>query len=195
MKNIHSHITRVFAGEEQGAKLCVWLNKNQNSNSAQRVAWLIKEIRKGFPTRTYSDYEKIRDGKFPLRLLPDPKAIKRVNTELARHTMWPEIFGQKWGPAKTRNYNPLIFNELIWIWKYGKDPVTWAVHDLMRLGEQGLFDRIRQCSHSKCNKWFFARFRNQLYDSKKCQVAHYKGTDKFKAHHREYTRDRRLRKK
>jgi len=193
MKNTHSHITRIFAGEERGAKLCVWLNKNTESSSGKRIVRLIKDIRKGFPVWGYSDYERMREGTFPARIIPDFKAIKSVNTELARHKMWPAVIGQGAGPAKTRNYKPLTFNKLIWEWKYGKNPTTWAVHDLVRLGEQGLFDRIRECK--KCGKWFFARFRNQLFNSQKCQVAYYKGTENFKTRHREYERDKRRRKK
>src|SRR5439155_18678252 len=46
-----------------------------------------------------------------------------------------------------------------------------AVLSLFRLGEEGYFDRIRQCR--LCSKWLFARFKHQGYCSTKCQLRSY----------------------
>ena len=70
-----------------------------------------------------------------------------------------------------------------------------AVLEIIRLGEQGLLDRIRQCHWSECRKWFYARFAHQHFCSTDCQQDAFYKTEHWKRHRREYMRRLRARKK
>ena len=64
--------------------------------------------------------------------------------------------------------------------------VALAVHSMMELAEEGLLHRVRRCR--ACKRWFFARFRHQDFCSQACQQKHYRSSDEWKAHRREYMR-------
>ncbi len=209
MNKRQSHGTRIFDCEKEGRDLCDWLNENQKLSCGKRVATLIENISKGWPKCGYGDLgmigrvafvagrtvtEKIRLIDLPIRIRPDVSALAKVESELKRHKMRPVIMGRAAVPRyKQKNIKPQMHTEFLWTWDYGKDPATRPVHLLMQLCEADYFDRIRNCK--KCTIWFFARFRHQLFCSQKCQIDHYRRTDKFKAHHRDYTRTLRRRKR
>ena len=193
MPRRHRHVTRIFDGEKEGRNLCDWLNRNPKLSYSKRIATLIENIHKGWPAWGVEDLEMMASRKFPIRILPNASALRKVEKELSRHKMRPALMGYSAGPDKPKNHKPHVHSQLLWTWVYGKDPATHAVHLVMQLGEAGLFDRIKQCR--KCTAWFFARFRHQVFCSEKCQIAHYRRTDKFKAHHRDYTRALRRRKR
>ena len=65
------------------------------------------------------------------------------------------------------------------------DGESLAAHSIVRLHTAGLLDRIRQCV---CERWFFARFRNQKSCSAVCRHTAYEKSDDFKRKRREYMR-------
>lgn len=202
-------MAHIFDCEKEGRDLCDWLNENQKLACGKRVAALIENINKGWPEWRYEDLgikvtfpggrsftgkiQEIDILDLPTRVRPDTSALAKVQRELARHKMRPMIMGRAAVPRKQKNIKPQMNTGFWWTWDYGKDPATRAVHLLMQLCEAGYFSRIRNCK--KCTAWFFAKYRHQVFCSQKCQIAHYRRTDKFKAHHRDYTRTLRRRKR
>lgn len=75
-------------------------------------------------------------------------------------------------------------------WNPGKNPRAKAVLHIMRLGQQGVLHRVRQCL--KCETWSFAVFRHQQFCSVRCQQSHYKSSEEWKAHRRQWMRQYRV---
>jgi len=63
-----------------------------------------------------------------------------------------------------------------------------ALQMLLKLVQIGYLNRLRHCL--QCDRWLYARFRHQEYCSVKCQQKHYTKTPEFKAHRRQYMRQR-----
>jgi hypothetical protein len=63
-----------------------------------------------------------------------------------------------------------------------------AVELILRITQMGSLTRLRRCAH--CWKWIYAKFRHQNYCSTGCQQKSYAQSDQWKAHRREYMRNR-----
>jgi hypothetical protein len=59
------------------------------------------------------------------------------------------------------------------------------IFDLARAGQ---LNRLRHCNH--CRNWLYARSRHQIFCSTRCQQKQFTATEAFKAHRRQYMRDR-----
>ena len=61
-----------------------------------------------------------------------------------------------------------------------------AASFVISLAVAGKTEKLRACD---CGKWFVGRTHTQLFCSAKCRVRHFKSSEKWKAHHRDYMRD------
>ncbi len=59
----------------------------------------------------------------------------------------------------------------------------------LRLLSEDLLPITSPCPH--CKKYFFKRTKKQTFCSQRCQIAHYKSSDEWRAHRREYMRGHR----
>lgn len=70
-----------------------------------------------------------------------------------------------------------------------------ALVKLIHLADKGLLGRVRKCEQRECGRWFFARFRHQLFDSAKCQQQTFRADPAWKQRHAEQMRRLRHEKK
>ena len=61
-----------------------------------------------------------------------------------------------------------------------------ALQMILDLARAGYINRLRRCSD--CRKWLFAKFRHQSFCSTACQQKHYRDSDEWRRHRREYMR-------
>jgi hypothetical protein len=43
-----------------------------------------------------------------------------------------------------------------------------AIQEILSLNDRDVFWRLRTCEHGPCAKWFYARWKNKRFHSKKC---------------------------
>jgi predicted RNA-binding Zn ribbon-like protein len=94
---------------------------------------------------------------------------------------------------------PLVVEATATRWRVDWRPVgrmkparALAFFKLLQLAETGLVDRVRQCAKPGCGRWFFARYRHQRFDCKKCQLEDFRSSPEWKQKRREYMRNLRL---
>lgn len=63
-----------------------------------------------------------------------------------------------------------------------------AVVQLLHLAGAGLLESVRHCA---CGKWFFARFQNQRFHTKRCQQAVFRSDPEWQEYRRQYMQRRR----
>jgi len=63
-----------------------------------------------------------------------------------------------------------------------------ALVRMLHLADQGLIERVRKCAKPGCGKWFFARFKHQLFDSARCQQETFKQDPAWKKQRADYMR-------
>jgi hypothetical protein len=64
-----------------------------------------------------------------------------------------------------------------------------AMEIVRRLDENGYLYRVRKCS---CGRWFYAQFEHRSFCAEPCQQRHFRKTDQFREHRRDYMREYRL---
>ncbi len=182
-----SHRTplRTYTGEEECRPLVEWLNRNGQTPAGLRIqAWLsflhilseaapslggaggtldlkglIAAVAKG---QGGSRAESLR------RLLKDPgipKVRLRVKVKFE-------------GVGETRRVVPFVAADTV-------EGETLLI--ALRVSQKGVLDRVRKCPW--CGKWFFARFQHQCFCQTKCQQEHFRDSDAWKEHRREWMRD------
>jgi hypothetical protein len=70
-----------------------------------------------------------------------------------------------------------------------------AFRNCLFLKQQGLLDRVRQCTRPGCKEWFFAKFDHQHSHSDECRVAMLSTDEARKEERKKYMRDLRAKKK
>jgi hypothetical protein len=209
MVSTNRHVLHSFLGEEDGKALADWLNQKPPSGAQRQVASLIndlRELRRLSPhEKSFHDFETAlkSDGgphkemrRTPIFSLTDKalvpsrefgRRLRAIDKQLARHKMRPRIVS---GHAKVLNASTIkTLTAFRWEWYYGKNPATKAVHQLMRLEEQGLLERVRQCMC--CGRWLFARFVHQKFCGQSCQLRSYKSSEDWKEHRRKWLKQHR----
>jgi len=63
---------------------------------------------------------------------------------------------------------------------------TDAVVEVVKVATNGFIDKIRECR--RCNRWFGAGLKSQVFCSLDCQRKHYWSSSSWKAHRRSYMR-------
>ncbi len=185
MIRTYSHVSRQYRGEREGAELATWLNENDLTPGGKRVIRLIERIRAFVPDLQFGEWvSQEQKGSPRTKFLND---LDEFNAELTHFKMWPMVSGRKTGVGKWgKRREARAAGRLVWKWSYGNNPVTKTVHRIVRLAEQGLFNRVRQCR--SCKRWIYARFRHQGFCSTACQQKHRRSDERWKAQHREYMR-------
>jgi hypothetical protein len=212
MKRLHSHVLHSFFGEEEGKALAEWLNQNPSGGAQRQVTRLIDdlwELRRLAPhQKSFLNFETAMQSARPHKemhrtpvfsladkdLIPSGefrRKLRAIDTQLARHKMRPRIVS---GHANVSN--ALMRKRRTayrWEWYYGRNPATEAVHQLMKLEEQNLLERVRQCMC--CHRWLFARFIHQKFCGQSCQLKSYKSSEDWKEHRRKWLKHHRAKAK
>ena len=120
------------------------------------------------------DLEKVEASKIDRRL-------NELNRDLRRYRFRPLV--APWYEANLHATRWVVH------WYSGrpgrKALATFGALDLIvDLAQAGHLSRLRRCNH--CRKWVYAKFRQQVFCSQKCQQKNYTQTEAFKAHRREY---------
>jgi hypothetical protein len=208
MASTTSHVLHSFLGEEDGKALAEWLNQKSSGVARRQVTGLIndfRELRRLMPhEKSFFDFETavksatshkgmLRTPVFSLAdkdLTPSVefrRKLRAIDAQLSRHKMRPRIV---LGHAKVLNTSmPRTRTAYEWEWYYGRNPATKAVHQLMKLEEQGLLERVRQCVC--CGRWLFARFIHQRFCGQPCQLKAYKSSEDWKEHRRKWLKQHR----
>ncbi len=114
--------------------------------------------------------------------------FKRVIDDLNKYGFGLVLIGEQFDPT-TEKF------PVRWTWKPGAvhPDLAQALIKLVALGERGLADRIRQCSH--CQRWFYARRSHMKFCSIGHQVEHNHAEAEFKERRAKAARERRRREK
>ena len=111
--------------------------------------------------------------------------LNELNRDLSRYLFRPLM-----SPTYDATWHPTRWLLTWYSGRPGREPIGKfgpldMIFDLARAGQ---LSRLRRCSH--CRNWLYAKFRHQSFCSLKCQQNHYRETEAFKAHRRQYMRDR-----
>jgi hypothetical protein len=178
----------IFKGETDGRAAAEWLNRNSGTKECREVIHIIDGIRKLTPNippslfKFFADKESSR-SRYVV-------ALNKLNQRLVKYAMWPMFLGRstqvrRWG----KNRSAEARTKFRWKWSHGYNPATPIVHCIARLGVQGFFSRLRQCT--LCTNWYYARFGHQLFCSTRCREKRFKSTPEWRAMRREYMRKHR----
>lgn len=63
-----------------------------------------------------------------------------------------------------------------------------ALEVILKLTQMGQLNRLRHCA--QCKRWLYAKFRHQHFCSVKCQQKNYSDSEEWRAHRRQYMRNR-----
>jgi hypothetical protein len=197
-----------FLGEEDGKALAEWLNQKPSGVAQRQVTGLIndlRELRRLSPgEKSFHDFEAAlqsastrkevrRTPVFSLTdkaLIPSEefrRKLRAIDAQLARHKMRPRVVSGHSRLLTTST--PRMQTTYRWEWYYGRNPATKAVHQLMKLEDQELLERVRQCMC--CGRWLFARFIHHKFCGQSCQLKSYKSSDDWKEHRRKWLKHHR----
>lgn len=182
MANRQSHVLQEQTAAWDGRPFIDWLNKKRGTKDYTWTVQLLNDLnwlrRARIPAAEFdgpSNWIPPEDSSLvPLREWG--KRHREIRRKLGRFKMGVEL-------TSIGNLKAVPFS---FDWNPGKNPRAKAVLRMVRLGQQGVLDRVQQCL--KCETWFFARFRHQRFCSVKCQQSHYKSSEAWKAHRREWAR-------
>ena len=179
----------VFNGEEDGRPVADWLNRNRGTKDGDAVIEVVKSIQELIPKLSLKEW--IRQDQFGMSPRQYLAALNKLNQRLSKYSMWPMFLRRSTQIGKWRKTGVLqVRSKFHWKWSYGGNPAaTETVHRIAKLGGQGLFFRLRQCS--LCRDWIYARFGHQEYCSSRCREKHLKSGPKWRAYRREYMREHR----
>jgi hypothetical protein len=111
--------------------------------------------------------------------------LNELNRDLSRYLFRPLV-----SPTYDANWHPTRWLLTWYSGRPGRKPIgkSWPLDRIFDLARAGQLSRLRRCS--RCRNWLYAKFRHQSFCSLKCQQKHYTETEAFKAHRRQYMRDR-----
>ena len=175
MTKLRSNVLREYAGAEDGTHLTEILNRNQRKEKGRRLVRILELIaellrlnkRLQATPRSRSSPLIIATVRLHMAVYKEFKNL-RLHSRITPMMSSPGHISFHWAPCRQTDFDE------------GRLLIT-------HLAEQGLLDRVRQCG--KCRTWFYARFRHQQFCSTKCQTSHYKGSEEWKAHRREWMRN------
>lgn len=193
---------REYRGQEDVEPVVSWLNKHATDPAGRRIAALVHDLkslsgrRPRFqpPTGQVAAWFE-KHFKVDLRGLRWPKAWETVE---AGQDCDPAVFERARRRLSRYAFRPWLLapfirgemqNSLSIMWmstsRRVKKQEAWAVALLVRLTEDGLLDKVRQCS---CGKWFFPKKSYQEVCSRQCYLKGYWKTKEYRASHRKYMR-------
>ncbi len=127
-------------------------------------------------------FERVAPEKYRLQLEIERRKAA-LNRELARYrftpyayTTGPNQWTVIWWRERERPERPDVMTE------------GQALELILNLARSRHLNRLRHCA--RCERWLYAKFRHQNFCSAKCQQKQYTDTEEFRAHRREYMRDR-----
>jgi len=130
--------------------------------------------------------KKISPEKYQQQLDIDEKR-SLVTTELARHQYVPIVF---LGPRPRWNVMWRVRAEAAGRLRGNRRSSELndgaALQMILDLARAGYLNRLRRCVY--CEKWLYAKFRHQMFCSRKCQQKHYAHSEEWRAKRREYMR-------
>jgi hypothetical protein len=183
-----SHVSdkRQFAGEEDAAKLVKWLNAASGTPERERVVKIVETARRIAHLRAQKPALVLAHESFFGEKTELNKAYNRYQRMLRRYRFFPLI--QPWSPIAPHMWTAV---------EHGRDKLSDdsphlpyddfdAVHDLARLADRGLFDKLLRCS---CERWLFARFSHQRFCSARCREREFKASPEWRAHRRKKARE------
>jgi len=180
----------IFEGQADGQAAAEWLNRKGRTKAGRAVVKLIGDIRELTPEIPPSLFGFLTQEESGMSRRQYVAALNQLNQRLVEYATWPMFVRRstrvrKWG----KNLAAEARTEFHWRWSHGYNPATPIVHSIVRLGERGLFHRLKQCT--LCKKWLYARFAHQSYCSSRCRQKHFKSTPEWRAMRREYMRKHR----
>jgi hypothetical protein len=185
MESAQSQVSRhAFKGEDGGRPAADWLNRNRGTRRGNAVIKLVKKVQQLFPSVSMTEWvRREQSGMSPREYVT---ALNYINKRLSSFAMWPMLVGRSTSFGRWGKRGLQARTKFKWRWSSGKDPATETIHNIVRLGELGLFFRLRQCAF--CDAWFYARLSHQLYCSARCRAKHFRSGPKWRELRRNYMR-------
>jgi hypothetical protein len=160
LRHVHA---REFWGEGDGQILTAWLNR-KNRPAGDPVEKLVRLLS--------GPVDPLRDVRREIG------NIVRLSVRQSGFAMSPAVSVTATGEWSVK-----------WILLGSMKPEHGlAFIKLLRLAEDGLLARVRQCAWQECRRWHFQRFTHQVFCTSRCQQRAAHSTPQWKAARRIYMR-------
>ena len=164
----------LFYGEEFGIPVAHFLNTGPKPRR-ERVRALLTELLDVPPLETPVSSSELHK-------------LSSLNQRLSRYKTAPALLPKGQFEAEYGRVVPRLRFRRGPVGKRGPDRLECdAVHNLIRLKEIGMLERVRQCKnpHPSCGEWFFSRMPQGRFCGKPCQIRFNASTEKTKQRRRE----------
>jgi hypothetical protein len=142
MAKRQQNVGHTFAGQREGEQLVEWLNRNEpprigaTREEPQREARTRKRIAQLISDLDQSAEAYIHDGS------PDAALNRRIDTELARHTLRVKVVH----PQEVGEYKAFAAPKWTFDWySSAGSRAAEMILTIVRLDERGLLARVRKC--------------------------------------------------
>jgi ribosomal protein S27AE/uncharacterized protein YodC (DUF2158 family) len=183
---------RTYTGEEECRPLVRWLNREGKTRAGFKIQALLTYARilsqalpKAAGDRDLRDLEEaVAEQVSYWESLPNAQTADRAKRlrRILKTVGVPKVKVSV--KVKFEDAGP---SQRLLLVPAADTPKGEALLSALRLSEKGILDRVRKCP--RCGKWFFARFRHQRFHHLKCQQKHFRDSDAWKEHRREWMRD------
>jgi hypothetical protein len=204
------HTKREYAGEQEASPVVEWLNAAKIAPEARRnyarVLNILQQLLRLDPIAdawrpAYRRPDLMdHDDKYTKLMAEAYGIADRLNASLKHYRLAPQIeprLGEggvyvRWESASgSRGFSVMVCD------LQGSPPFPVSeprvIQKLLELSRKSCLKRIRACR--ECDRWFYAKFSHALFCSQQCQQKHFRTSETFKKHKREYMRDLRTKHK
>ncbi len=180
--NVTTHIIPDFVLGE----MLAWLNGNAARPAGQRITGILEEMQ-----LLEESYKATHEF-----LLHEPvPAETKGSPAWTRLRQWEKRLNHLNRSLHRYHFSPWLFSPVLpkrWVVSWGRARSGMSGEEIefldviLSFAKAGWLGRLRRCKN--CEAWFFAKFRHQEFCSPGCQQKHYRGSDEWKQHRREYMR-------
>lgn len=181
---------RTYSGEEECRPLVDWLNREGQTPAGLKIQALLTYahgLSRAAP-------EVLGDRKLSLeravayqlrfwKSLPGPQAAKRA---ASLHRVLKKVGVPKiWVTVKV-GFEGAGRSKRLVLDLASDTPGGQALLSAYHLSKMGVLDHVRKCP--RCGQWFFARFAHHRFCQTNCQQEHFRASDAWKEHRKQYMR-------
>lgn len=181
----HHAQLRTYTGEEECQALVDWLNRDGRKRAGLRIqTWLsfLHVLSEAAPSLGGApgilDLEKVIAALAKGQGGSRTESLRRLLRSVGVPKVHVRVRIKFEDVGGTRRVVPVIAADTV----EGEALLT-----VLRISQKGVLNRVRKCP--RCGRWFFARFRHQRFCQLTCQQKHFRDSEAWKEHRREWMRD------
>jgi hypothetical protein len=189
---------RRFYGEGGGLMLVAWLNKSAGKRDYDVIVRFLQELQNiseqletAYETASVDDEGNVLRGVWRVPGKPFPRKPGSVDgyeltKKYAKQVRFINSVLRSFARPEPLEFMGMVGDAVLWDKAYAENRGSLQVNRIISLSRIGLHFRVRRCKN--CTRWFFARFRHQLYCQEKCQREHFRSSEEWKEKRRVYMR-------